>query len=231
MLPEGTRAVLLDIEGTTSSISFVHDVLFPYARKAAPAYLEANWSNPAVVEAGRLMIEEAGLAPAPPTLDNALAAMNALMDRDAKVTGLKRIQGWIWKIGYDSGELKTHVYPDLVPALNSWRNRGLRIFIYSSGSIEAQKLFFGHTIAGALLPFFEGHFDTTTGPKVEASSYAAIAKTTGFEPGEVCFFSDAIKEIQAAHAAGMKVRLTVRPGNAPVPAHPFETVTSLPVAE
>lgn len=230
MLPAGTKAVLLDIEGTTSSITFVHDVLFPYARKLAPAYLEANWSKPEVVEVGRLMIEEAGLGPMPATVANALTALNSLMDRDAKVTGLKRIQGWIWKIGYDSGELKTHVYPDLVPALNSWREKGLRIFIYSSGSIEAQKLFFGHTIAGGLLPFFEGHFDTTSGAKIEASSYQAVAKAIGLEPRVICFFSDAIKEIQAADAAGMSVRLTIRPGNAPVPAHNFETVTALPPA-
>lgn len=226
MLPQTIKVVLLDIEGTTSSISFVHDVLFPFARRLAPSFLETHWSRPEVAEAGKLLLEEANLSHLVPSPSTAFQAIEVLMDRDAKVTGLKKIQGWIWKQGYDSGELKAHVYPDLVDALKKWKSQGLRLFIYSSGSIEAQKLFFGHTIEGNLLPYFEGHFDTTIGPKVESSSYKNIAASMGTNPSEICFFSDAIKEIQAAKQAGLEVRLTIRPGNPPVDPEIFPSVQS-----
>jgi len=231
-MPTATPPViLLDIEGTTSSISFVHDVLFPFARKEAQSYLAGHWQAPQVQETGKLLLEEAGMGAVEPSPATCLAAIHSLMDRDAKVTGLKRIQGWIWKSGYESGVLKAHVYPDLVPALKRWRSRGCPIFIYSSGSIEAQKLFFGHTIEGNLLEFFQGHFDTTIGPKVESSSYLAIAQAVGIPPENILFFSDAPREVEAAKQAGLQVRLVKRPGNPPATVDHVEMVETFDEVE
>lgn len=217
-----TKVLLFDIEGTTSSISFVHDVLFPFARSRAMEVLAKNWHNPDVLAIGQKIIAEAeglGLSPVgtrdSSTPERAFEAVCHLMARDAKVTGLKQLQGLIWKEGFESGEIRSHVYPDLPGALRRFREAGLRLFIYSSGSIQAQKLYFAHTTEGNLLTHFEGHFDTTSGPKVESASYASIAASIGVHPGEICFFSDAVKEISAARGARMQTVWVVRPGNAP----------------
>ena len=221
VLNPSTKVLLFDIEGTTSSISFVHDVLFPFARDRAFEFLTKNWGNPDVLEIGQKIIGEAlGLGfstreesvPATPVL--AYEAVCHLMDRDAKVTGLKQLQGLIWKVGFESGEIRSHVYPDFPGALKRFREMGQRLFIYSSGSIQAQKLYFAHTAEGNLLPNFEGHFDTTIGSKVESASYLAIAASIGVPPAQICFFSDAVKEIDAARNAGMETVWVVRPGNA-----------------
>jgi 2,3-diketo-5-methylthio-1-phosphopentane phosphatase len=237
------QAVLLDIEGTTTSISFVYDQLFPYARRALAAFLADRWCDPAVqrdvalvqaqAEADRRAGEPAPPVPGPADADaearRAALVANLLwqMDGDRKTTGLKGLQGRIWEAGYAAGELEAHLFEDVPPALRAWRGRGVPVCIYSSGSIAAQELLFGHTAEGDLRPLLSGYFDTTTGPKREAASYVAIAAALGLPPGAVLFVSDSLAEAEAAAAAGMQVALSRRPGNPPVGAHPFAEVTSL----
>jgi enolase-phosphatase E1 len=139
------------------------------------------------------------------------------MDRDRKSTALKELQGLIWADGYSRGELKGEVFPDVAPALARWRARGLDVAIFSSGSVLAQQLLFGHSNAGDLTSLIRWHFDTTTGPKTSAESYRRIADTIGVSVGEALFISDAIPELDAASAAGMQTRLAGRPGNRDVP--------------
>jgi enolase-phosphatase E1 len=152
-----------------------------------------------------------------------------LMDQDIKSTGLKHLQGLIWEAGFASGELRAHVYDDVPPALKAWNAAGRDVRIYSSGSIQAQKLFFGHTIAGDFLPLLKGHYDTTTGPKKEPASYRAIAALYGLPSSEILFLSDIVAELDAACSAGMRTALVVRPGNAEgqsSAAAPHATITS-----
>jgi enolase-phosphatase E1 len=221
------RGILLDIEGTTSSISFVYDVMFPYVRKHLTFEVLTNWEEPAYVAAFESIARDAGhpslaawlkthkLSP-----DSPIKAANVvcqevvrLMDADAKATGLKQLQGLIWQSGFESGELAAHVFDDVPPALAAWNAAGKDLRIYSSGSVQAQRLFFGHTIAGDLLGHFRGHYDTTTGPKKEAESYRRIAADFGRPPGEILFLSDIVAELDAARAAGLQTALCVRPGN------------------
>jgi enolase-phosphatase E1 len=227
----GGRGILLDVEGTTSSISFVYDVLFPFARRHVGDFLARRAGDPAVrAVAAQLEAQASGgqasggqaaadhLADLANLADPAIATRAALaalqlMDRDAKVTPLKELQGMIWKGGFDSGELVAHVFEDVPPALAHWADSGLDVRIYSSGSIDAQKLFFAHTAAGDLTPHLRGHYDTTTGPKREAASYRAIAADMGLEPQEILFVSDVGAELDAAREAGMATALAVRPGN------------------
>ena len=140
------------------------------------------------------------------------------MDGDVKATGLKELQGLIWQEGYAAGRLKSHVYPDVPPALRRWAERGLDLRVYSSGSVGAQKVFFAHTEAGDLLGLFRGHYDTTTGPKREAESYRRIAADMKMPPSAVLFLSDVPRELDAAREAGMRTALVVRPGNVPAAA-------------
>ena len=211
------RGILLDVEGTTSSISFVYDVLFAHATRHVGDFLAARRDAPAVREAAAGLAAAAGLPPdALDTPDGiarlALAAVD-LMNRDVKETSLKALQGMIWRGGYESGEIVAHVFDDVPPALAQWADSGLDVRIYSSGSIEAQKLFFAHTAHGDLTPHLRGHFDTTTGPKREAASYARIAAEMALEPRQILFVSDIGPELDAARAAGMATALAVRPGN------------------
>src|SRR5262245_9056928 len=226
------RGILLDIEGTTSSISFVYDVMFPYVRKHLTFEVFSNWMEPEYIEAFHGIARDAehesldawlkkeGLTREKPLRAGEVVGkeVTRLMVADAKSTGLKQLQGLIWKSGFESGELKAHVYEDMPPALAAWQAAGKDVRIYSSGSVQAQKLFFGHTIAGNLLPYFRGHYDTTTGPKKEASSYQKIAKDFELPPGGILFLSDVVAELDAARAAGMQTGLVVRPGNAAAPA-------------
>ena len=222
------QGILLDIEGTTSSVSFVYDVMFPYVRKHLTFEVLTNWMEPEYLAAFEAVARDAGhgsfdawLATQQLTRDNALRGSQLVcqevirqMDADAKATGLKQLQGLIWKSGFESGELQAHVYDDVPPALAAWNAAGKDVRIYSSGSVQAQKLFFGHTIAGDLLPRFRGHYDTTTGPKKEAESYRKIAAAFGLRPAEILFLSDVVAELDAAREAGLATLLVVRPGNA-----------------
>jgi enolase-phosphatase E1 len=217
------RCLLLDIEGTTSSVSFVYDVMFPYVRRELVTFLRKQSVSPEVVEALERTAKDLGFtalsdwrAASGGDPEQLAADIFGLMDGDVKATGLKQLQGLVWEAGFATGELKAHVYDDVPPALVKWNKLGLDVRIYSSGSIHAQKLFFGHTIAGDLLPQFRGHYDTTTGPKKEASSYIAIAADIGLPPAEILFLSDIPAELDAAVAAGMQTGLVKRPGNAEV---------------
>jgi len=211
------RGILLDVEGTTSSISFVYDVLFTHAKAHVGEFLAARGTDPAIRELARAIAEAAGAGPeaAAVAADPARAALAAidLMNRDVKETALKTLQGMIWRSGFEAGEIVAHVFDDVPSALAAWADAGLDVRIYSSGSIEAQKLFFGHTSAGDLTPCLRGHYDTTTGPKREAESYRRIAAAMDLEPRQVLFVSDVGAELDAARTAGMATALAVRPGN------------------
>jgi enolase-phosphatase E1 len=202
------RAVLVDIEGTTSAISFVHDVLFPYAREALPAFLHGNAGDEDVRREIEATAAEAGLDPA--DLDAIADTLRRWIDEDRKATPLKALQGLIWEHGYATGAYRAHVYDDAVEALEAWHAAGLRLYVYSSGSVHAQKLFFRHSVAGDLLPLFSGHFDTTTGPKREAVSYRRIATAIGLPAEAILFLSDVPEELDAAKAAGMQTTWVVR---------------------
>jgi enolase-phosphatase E1 len=221
------KAVLTDIEGTTTPLSFVSDVLFPYAKERLAEACAAA-SSPEIAEALRLLREEheadrIGGAAVPDFGDGAPYA-RYLMEIDRKSTGLKQLQGLMWEEGYRSGRLRGDIYPDVPESLRAWKERGVRARIFSSGSVLAQKLLFGHTDYGDLLPFFEGFHDTTTGPKQVAGSYAKIAEAFGLPPGEILFLSDVVGELDAAREAGFLTGLFLRPGNRPAepgphPAH------------
>ena len=239
-LAPDTRALVLDIEGTTTSIAFVYDTLFPFARAHMAAFLAAHWKTPAVqadVSLVRAQAKEdvtAGLAGATLIPDSdesgALEAtvenITAQMDADRKTTGLKALQGKIWLDGYASGELLGHLFEDVRPALERWHDQGLTIYIYSSGSVAAQKLLFRHSIAGDLTPLLSGYFDTTTGPKKVPESYTSICEAANLAPAQVCFLTDNLEEARAADEAGLQAVISVRPGNPRLPEHTFPTLTS-----
>jgi enolase-phosphatase E1 len=214
--PASRRAILLDIEGTTTPIAFVKDVLFPFARRNAAAFLEAHGREPEVEADLALLAQEREREPDGGAPDDPLSYLFWLMDRDRKSTALKALQGKIWRDGYDSGALVSEVYPDVPPALTRFRDAGIRVAIYSSGSVLAQHLLFAHTntSAGDLRPFISAWFDTTTGGKKEAASYSRIASELRLEPRQVLFVSDAAEELDAAEQAGIDVALCVRPGTA-----------------
>jgi enolase-phosphatase E1 len=198
------KAILLDIEGTVGDIAFVRDVLFPYARKRLGETLRTRWSDPSIAAVVAEAASVAGKALS--SSDGATEQFLAWMDEDRKITPLKTLQGVIWRDGYASGELKAHLYPDAIEAIDAWRKKGLRIFIYSSGSIEAQKLYFAHSVAGNLTGAIEDYFDTTTGPKTAPGSYSKITAAIGLAANEILFLTDAPAEATAAQAAGMQVR-------------------------
>jgi enolase-phosphatase E1 len=214
-LPAGTRVVLLDIEGTTTPISFVYDVLFPYARRHLRAFLHEHGSEEDVARAaGMLRDERAGEESVDAAAMSSVAAYaESLMNRDSKSPGLKALQGLIWKQGYEGGDLRGEVFADVPPAMRRWKEQGVRVAIYSSGSVLAQKLIFGSTRHGDLTRFIDGWFDTAVGPKREASSYATIAGSMRVEPASILFLTDVIAEAAAARVAGCRVMLVVRPGN------------------
>lgn len=211
------RGILLDVEGTTSSIAFVYDVLFADAKEQVGAFLADNSKNEHVLALAAALTAAVGSPqqPAEIAADPTRAALAAidLMNRDVKETALKTLQGMIWRRGFESGRIVAHVFDDVPPALAQWADSGLDVRIYSSGSIEAQKLFFAHTASGDLTPWLRGHYDTTTGPKREATSYAAIAADMGIPARQILFVSDIGAELDAARAAGMTTALAVRPGN------------------
>lgn len=226
-IQEPVRAILLDIEGTTTPIAFVHQTLFPFARVHLADYLARN-AQDAGLRADLALLRrehaaEAGYdAPLPEDdLDAALAYLHWLMDRDRKSTPLKSIQGKIWEDGYRGGHLLSEVYPDVPPAMRRWRAQGRRVCIYSSGSVLAQRLLFGHTTAGDLTGELSGYFDTEVGPKRDARSYARIAEALALPAPEILFLSDVVEELQAAHQAGLQTALSVRPGNPPQPEQGF----------
>jgi enolase-phosphatase E1 len=205
------RAILLDIEGTTTPIAFVHEVLFSYAREHAREFLSRDdvRSDVALLREEHAADVKNGLNP-PPLIDS---YVEWLIARDRKSTGLKSLQGKIWREGYTDGSLKSHVYDDVAPAFARWRERGLTISIFSSGSVLAQQLLFAHTEAGDLTKFISNYFDTNVGKKGEAASYQKIAEALNLSAGEILFVSDVVAELDAASEAGMETLLSIRPGN------------------
>lgn len=225
------RCVLLDIEGTVAPISFVTEVMFPFIRQHVAEYLSQHWQETDVVALASRIGDEA-LATAdeldqfhrqPQSAQSTTVAwVNRLMDRDAKTTALKQLQGQIWKTGFESGQLVAQLFAEVPSVLAAWRALGLDLRIYSSGSIAAQKLFFGHTQAGNLLEWFSAFYDTTIGGKKESASYQRIAADIGCSASQILFCSDVVDELNAATSAGMQTALSVRPGNpAQPPSHHF----------
>ncbi len=218
------RGLLLDIEGTTSAIAYVYDVMFPFARHGLKAYLDQHGDEAALAPVQEQIARDAGaeslaaFAAGSDPKQAILEEVLRLMDGDIKATGLKQLQGLIWQAGFESGELRAHVFEDVAPALRAWQDAGRDVRIYSSGSLHAQRLFFGHSEAGNLSACFSGNYDTTTGPKREASSYTAIAADWGLASGEILFLSDIVAELEAARTAGMATALLLRPGNPPAEA-------------
>jgi enolase-phosphatase E1 len=202
------RAIVTDIEGTTSSISFVRDVLFPYARRRLPAFIETHGSQPEVQHWLHETAREAGLVEA--SRQDIIELLLQWIDEDRKSTALKALQGMIWKDGYAAGDYRAHVYPEVAGRLRDWRADGLRLYVYSSGSVPAQQLFFRYSEAGDLSPLFAGYFDTETGPKREAESYRRIAEAIGEQPVHILFLSDIVEELDAAKAAGLHTGWLVR---------------------
>lgn len=193
-------AVVVDIEGTVGSIRFVKDVLFPFARSRLRQFVLANRSRPDVVRELDAVRTETGIA----DVEGQIAQLERWSDADRKITPLKALQGMVWAGGYASGELVAHLYDDAIAALKRWRAARMRVYVYSSGSIAAQRLYFAHTAAGDLTPCLAGYFDTTTGPKQEAESYRRIASAIGRPAGDLLFLSDVAAELEAAAAAGFQ---------------------------
>ena len=195
------KAIVTDIEGTTSSLSFVKEVLFPYARANLADYIRLHAEEPEVKTLLEEACKEAGAA-----LDTGqlIAQLIQWLDEDKKVTPLKSLQGLIWEAGYQKGDFKGHVYPDAAAYLKTWKANGLDLYIYSSGSVHAQKLLFSHTEYGDLTPLFSGYFDTHTGGKKDRESYCEIVKQLGIPAGQLLFLSDSKEELDAAKSAGLQ---------------------------
>jgi enolase-phosphatase E1 len=221
----GIRGVLLDIEGTTTPIACVHEVLFSYARTHLRDYVARHFTDESVRADLEALRKEGG--DFADEIDAIVAHINQLINLDRKSTGLKSLQGKIWHEGYSDGSLRAEVYPDVPPALARWRAAGLDVSIFSSGSVLAQQLLFAHTEAGDLMPFINNYFDTTVGKKGEVESYRKIADTLKLEPTEILFISDVVNELAAARDAGMKTVLSIRPGNQPQEsANSYPTISS-----
>ena len=208
------RVILTDIEGTTSSISFVHEVLFPYAREHMAEFVR-EWQHEDLTVAEQLDIvaEKSGCDRT--DIDGLVRVLEQWIDEDRKETALKTLQGMLWEQGYQHGAFDGHVYPDAAEYLRFWHDRGLRLYVYSSGSVKAQKLIFGFSSEGDLTPFFSGYFDTNVGGKKETVSYRNILDQLGVEPQTVLFISDVEAELVAAESAGMRTCWLVREGDLP----------------
>lgn len=224
------KCVLLDIEGTMSDIRFVYDVMFPYAKKNMEQFLIENWESLPVQDAIRTVAHDARIAsiddwlgsPWQKNKTNAVTKLlehcQQLMATDSKATGLKTLQGMVWKFGFESGALRAELFPDVLPALEEWKASGMNLRIYSSGSVLAQKMFFKFTVLGDISDLFSAHYDTTIGTKKDAASYTRIAAESQFDPTEIVFVTDVYSEWLAASQAGMQVVVSVRPKNGPLPA-------------
>ena len=212
------RAVLTDIEGTTTAIAFVKDRLFPFATAALDGFLASHGTTPVVAA---ILAEVSAAAPGQPPAE----VLRRWMAEDSKATPLKSLQGLIWRQGYEDGRLKGHLWPDVPACLRAWAAGGLRLAVYSSGSVGAQKLLFGHSEAGDLTPLFSGFFDTQVGAKREAASYAAIAAAMDLPPADILFLSDVAEELDAAATAGLGCCQLVRAGDGTIASgrHPAET--------
>ncbi|MBE9397755.1 acireductone synthase [Pontibacterium sp. N1Y112] len=202
------KAILTDIEGTTTDINFVHKTLFPYAAKYLPDYVREHAEDDAV----QAILADARTELSDPEaeLETLISAFLNWIEQDKKVTALKALQGLIWVEGYQQGDFTGHLYHDAMTYLQSWHEQGLPLYVFSSGSVKAQKLLFGYSDAGDITGLFSGYFDTTTGHKREQASYETIAGVMGLDAAEVLFLSDVSEELDAARAAGMQTVLLAR---------------------
>lgn len=206
--------ILTDIEGTTSSISFVKDVLFPYARASLPGFIRENGDRPDIRQWLDAVATEHG---AMCDDDMIVEVLQGWIDEDRKHTALKALQGMVWEAGYADGDFTAPLYPDVAPALRHWHAKGYPLAVFSSGSVPAQKLLFGHTDDGDLIPLFDAFFDTEVGHKREADSYRRIADELGRPASEIIFLSDVVAELDAAREAGMRTVLLDRLQDYPAP--------------
>lgn len=204
------KAVLTDIEGTTSAVSFVLDVLFPFAARHLPDFLRTHADDHEVDVQLRAVRLDSGEPLA--DVERVIEILLEWIAADRKATPLKALQGMVWEKGYQAGQLKGHVYPDAVEALKRWYQQGYELYVYSSGSIQAQRLIFGCSEAGDLSALFSGYFDTTSGPKREVKSYRTITEAIDRPAGEILFLSDIVEELDAARAAGMATCGVARDG-------------------
>ncbi len=208
------RVILTDIEGTTSSISFVKNVLFPYARKALPGFVVEHGQQPQV----RRWLDAVAIEIGGACQDSLIAeTLQGWIDQDRKHTALKALQGMIWETGYRNGDFKAHLYPEVAAVLKGWHAAGLPLYVYSSGSVPSQKLFFGFSEGGDLTPLVSGWFDTEIGGKREADSYRRIVASIGVPANVVLFLSDVVEELDAAREAGLQTRLLDRLADYPLP--------------
>ena len=216
------KAIVCDIEGTTTSLSFVKDTLFPYARQHMAKFVREKQRDPEIANLLENVKREMQRPDA--SLDEVIAQLETWIDEDRKITPLKAIQGHIWQYGYQNGDYHGHVYPDAYEKLKDWHESGIALYIFSSGSVYAQKLLFAHTVYGDMTPLFSGYFDTNIGAKIDAASYHAITEQTGFPGSAILFLSDIEKELDAAKSAGMSTIWLVRNGElAPGSQHPQVT--------
>jgi enolase-phosphatase E1 len=204
------QAIITDVEGTTTSLSFVKEILFPYARERLGNFIHQHAKDPQIaplLEATRAIMGNSQVG-----LEAIITQLHAWSDADVKITALKSLQGLLWEEGYRRSDFVGHVYPDAERNLRAWRARGLRLYVFSSGSVQAQKLLFTHTAFGDLTPLFEGHFDTHIGAKQEVSAYQRIAEHIGIPSEGTLFLSDVKEELAAATEAGMNVIWLCREG-------------------
>ncbi len=212
---KSVKAILTDIEGTISDISFVKDVLFPYSYERIDDFVKKHWEE---IEDIRKETEE--IAGKKLSKDEFIKIMKTWIKEDKKITPLKELQGMIWEEGFKKGELVSHIYEDALKKLKEWKDKGIPVYVYSSGSVKAQKLFFSHTTYGDISYLFSGHFDTRIGNKKEPESYRKIAEKLNLIPSGILFLSDSAEEIEASHKAGMKAIMVVRDGKGS-PSHPI----------
>ncbi len=222
------KAIVTDIEGTTSSLSFVKDVLFPYARERVAEFVRAHANDAAV---RKLLDEVHEMVGGHADDEKIIVQLIQWIDEDKKVTSLKALQGMIWETGFKQGDFKGHVYEDAVRKLKQWHAQGIKLYVFSSGSVQAQKLLFAHSEYGDLTPLFSGYFDTTVGAKREADSYHKIAQSIGLALCDILFLSDIKEELDAARTAGMQTVWLLRVGGEmTAPAHPqarsFDDISS-----
>ncbi len=225
MISAKYKVVLLDIEGTTSAIDFVHTTMFDYARNNLEDFLVSSFETKEAIEALEVFAQDekqpslaaflVGASSKAEKIDRIVNLASQRMKEDSKATGLKALQGMVWRKGFNNGELKGHIYNDVPDAFNRWKISGITIAIYSSGSILAQKIYFANTTAGNLGTLITHHFDTTSGPKRTSSSYENIANNLCTDASEILFLSDVTEELDAAKTAGMGTGLLIRPGNKP----------------
>ena len=212
------KAIVTDIEGTTSSLSFVKDVLFPYSRARMAEFVRAHANDAAV---RKLLDEVRQMVGGNADDEKIIAQLTQWIDEDKKITPLKALQGMIWEAGFKQGDFKGHVYEDAMRKLKEWHAQGIKLYVFSSGAVQAQKLLFAYSEYGDFTPLFSGYFDTTVGAKRESGSYHKIAQGIGLAPRDILFLSDIKEELDAARAVGMQTVWVLRDGGEmPAPVHP-----------